>query len=110
MMVKEYFFKNIQLGENYFLIEQNYFIQTVSVTSNGVFTMTVGGSSGPSQSSATRSKSTDPESPSARMKPGLAISKGTLYLYGGEYESGSKQYTLNDFYSLGKIWNKLFFP
>lgn len=37
------------------------------------------------------------------MKPGLAICKGTLYLYGGEYEDGSKQYTLNDFYSLGMI-------
>lgn len=30
----------------------------------------------------------------------MAICKGNLYLFGGEYEEGSKQYTLNDFYSL----------
>lgn len=42
------------------------------------------------------------------MKPGLAICKGTLYLFGGEYENGSKQYTLNDFYSLGRRQNTIF--
>lgn len=66
--------------------------------------MTVGGSSGPSQTIKSKSKSSTADIPSARMKPGLAISKGTIYLYGGEYENGSKQYTLNDFYSLGEFF------
>lgn len=61
---------------------------------------TVGGSSS-AQTSKTKLKSENYNVPSQRMKPGLAICKGTLYLYGGEYENGSKQYTLNDFYSLG---------
>lgn len=75
------------------------------VSSDGVFTITVGGSSSSAQTAKSKSKSTNANVPSQRMKPGLAISKGTLYLYGGEYESGSKQYTLNDFYALGKFCN-----
>lgn len=43
------------------------------------------------------------------MKPGLTICKGSLYLYGGEYENGSKQYTFNDFYALGMIGFCCFF-
>lgn len=39
--------------------------------------------------------------PSPRMKAGLAISKGILYLYGGQVEQKNKQYTLGDLYSLG---------
>lgn len=42
-------------------------------------------------------------SPSPRMRPGLAISKGVLYLYGGQFERKNKQLTLNDLYSLGKL-------
>lgn len=63
--------------------------------------MTVGGGSKDSATTKTKSTSSAVNEPSARMKPGLAICKGHIYLYGGEYESGSKQYTLNDFYSLG---------
>lgn len=75
------------------------------MSTDGIFTMTVGGSAGPSQTNKPKGKSsTAADTPSARMKPGLAISKGTLYLYGGEYENGSKQYTLNDFYALGKFF------
>lgn len=75
----------------------------IAVTTDGVFTMTVGGSSTSQVEKAKQTKATNINVPSARMKPGLAVCKGNLYLYGGEYESGSKQYTLNDFYSLGLL-------
>lgn len=69
------------------------------VKTDGIFTITVGAV----RSDATTSKSNDvaTNTPAPRMKPGMAISKGQLYLYGGELESGSKQFTLNDFHSLG---------
>lgn len=71
------------------------------VTSDGIFTMTVGAAKDVSTSKS-HSNDSAANTPSPRMKPGLAICKGQLYLYGGELENGSKQYTLNDFYSLGK--------
>lgn len=68
---------------------------------DGVFTMSVGGSK---EGPASKSKQIAlTNTPSPRMKPGLAVCKGNLYLYGGEFESGSKQFTLNDFYSLGEL-------
>ncbi|PLW11893.1 hypothetical protein PCASD_22282 [Puccinia coronata f. sp. avenae] len=44
----------------------------------------------------------DPEKtiPLARFNPMLAVLKNTLYIYGGIYESGDKEYTLQSFYSL----------
>lgn len=39
--------------------------------------------------------------PSPRMKCGMVVCKGHLYVYGGEVEQGKHQYTLNDMYSLG---------
>lgn len=38
--------------------------------------------------------------PAPRMNAGLAICNGILYIYGGSYEEGSRQYTLSDFYSI----------
>lgn len=38
--------------------------------------------------------------PCPRINCGLAIKKGVLYLYGGMFEQGQKQITLNDFYSI----------
>lgn len=61
--------------------------------------MTVGGSA----SSSTASKSSVGNNPSSRMKAGLAICKGHLYLYGGIFEEENKQHTLSDFYSIGKL-------
>lgn len=43
--------------------------------------------------------------PSPRINPGLVVKNNILYLYGGMYEDGDKQYTLSDFYSLGKKKN-----
>lgn len=39
-------------------------------------------------------------SPSPRMNSGMIISKGHLYIFGGSYEQGHRQFTLCDFYSL----------
>lgn len=38
--------------------------------------------------------------PAPRMNTGLVINQGVLYIYGGAYEEGSRQFTLSDFYSL----------
>ncbi|KAF2363618.1 hypothetical protein FHG87_005625 [Trinorchestia longiramus] len=38
--------------------------------------------------------------PPPRISAGVAVKGGVLYLYGGLYEEGDKQLTLNDFYSL----------
>lgn len=77
---------------------------STTVSNDGVFTMVVG-----SSSAATGSSSSDGNLqshgnvPSPRMKPGLVVCKKTLYLYGGSLEDGNKQFTLGDFYSLGKF-------
>lgn len=74
-----------------------------TVTTDGVFTVTVGPiASQATKNSASRGKLVD-NSPSPRMKPGLTVCKGTLYMYGGIYEEENKQHTLADFYSLGKL-------
>lgn len=82
--------------------EQMETVQPSQMTSDGIFTMTVGAAKDVSTSKS-QSNESAANVPSPRMKPGLAICKGQLYLYGGELENGSKQYTLNDFYSLGEF-------
>lgn len=75
-----------------------------TVTSDGIFTITVAGSSNanttlpkvPSLFPNRRPKNV----PSPRMNPGLCVCKGTLYIYGGLYEEDNKQYTFNDFYAI----------
>lgn len=77
---------------------------TSTVSSDGVFTITVAGSSEakpalpkvPSLFPNLQPKSV----PSPRMNPGLCVCKGTLYVYGGLYEEDSKQYTFNDFFAV----------
>lgn len=81
--------------------EQMETVQPSQMTSDGIFTMTVGAAKSVSTSTS-QSNDSAANVPSPRMKPGLTICKGQLYLYGGELENGSKQYTLNDFYSLGE--------
>ncbi|XP_075228969.1 kelch domain-containing protein 4 [Lycorma delicatula] len=77
----------------------------VVVADDGIFTMTVG----PSTASEEPSDSLDPCSqnnkskvfiPCPRINSGMAIKHGVIYLFGGIYEEGDKQYTLADFYSL----------
>lgn len=81
--------------------------EVATVSSDGVFTMVVGGTiqekpSDPHLKSSHSSHSL----PSPRMKPGLVVCKGILYLYGGVFEDGDKQYTLSDFYSIGNLFYK----
>lgn len=74
-------------------------VQTFS--SDGVFTMTVGGSSGGSKSSERKdAKKSAITGPSPRSHVGLVFSKGLLYVYGGIFEEDDRQFTLTDFYSL----------
>ncbi|KAH8298672.1 hypothetical protein KR018_010674 [Drosophila ironensis] len=75
-----------------------------TTTSDGIFTVTVGGPS-TSTSYVSQIPSLFPKPkptnvPSARMNPGLVICKGALYLFGGIFEENDKQLTYNDFYSL----------
>lgn len=77
--------------------------EIATVSSDGVFTMVVGGGGGSvdKPSDSLKNSVNSCNIPSARMKPGLVVCKGLLYLYGGVYEEGDKQYTLSDFYSIG---------
>ena len=75
---------------------------------DGAFTITstIGTVSEPGTSkeasSASGASANVPFAPSPRMSPGLAVKQGLLYLFGGTVEDGDKQYTLKDFYSIGK--------
>ncbi|EDW40355.1 GL24939 [Drosophila persimilis] len=77
-------------------------------TTDGIFTVTVGG---PSTSGTTPYTSAIPSLfgnkpqratsvPSPRMNPGLCVCKGTLYVFGGLFEEDAKLMTFNDFYAL----------
>lgn len=77
--------------------------EVATVSSDGVFTMVVGGSVDKA-TAVNKSDVNTYNTPSPRMKPGLVVCKGTLYLYGGVFEEGDKQYTLSDFYSIGKYF------
>lgn len=75
-------------------------MQTVS--DDGIFTVKVGPvlvDQEPSQSTAVKNKMSN--NPHPRMNAGLVVKHGILYLYGGIFEEGDKQYTLSDLYSLG---------
>ena len=76
-------------------------------TDDSVFSVKVGPQSSVSQnmdsSDIDNSESVVNENlfvPQPRMGATLAVKNGVLYLYGGMYESGDKQWTLSDFYSL----------
>lgn len=67
------------------------------------FTVTVGGPS--NQASAISKEHSSVEGhnkgfPSPRMNTGITVINKNLYLYGGIYEQGHRQYTLSDFYCL----------
>lgn len=81
-----------------------------TVSTDGVFTMSLGGGNGAGglsmfATAAERARhAPNPcNVPSARMKAGLVVCKKKLYLFGGIVEEGSTQYTLADFYSLGEF-------
>lgn len=79
--------------------------QPVTTTTDGVFTVTVGGPSTSSTPYVSNipslfGKPKPTNVPSPRMNPGLCVCKGTLYVFGGILEEDAKQLTYNDFYSL----------
>jgi hypothetical protein len=79
---------------------------TVTTYDDGIFTVTI---SGPrkgadvcagGETEETVDSAVDSFVPCPRMNSLLAIKHGTLYLYGGVYEVGDRQVTLNDFYAI----------
>lgn len=84
----------------------------IDTTTLGAFTMTVGNSSKntpsePNSSQVDNTRSPNTSQPSPRMKPGMAICKGILYLFGGQVEQKNRQFTITDLYSLGMANNSL---
>ncbi|XP_037933351.1 kelch domain-containing protein 4-like [Teleopsis dalmanni] len=77
--------------------------KTPTVTSDGIFTVTVAGPSlsqpVPNMPSLFPNRPSKFE-PSPRMNPGLCVCKGVLYVFGGIFEEDNKQFTYNDFYAL----------
>uniref|UniRef100_A0A1B0DRD9 Kelch domain-containing protein 4 n=1 Tax=Phlebotomus papatasi TaxID=29031 RepID=A0A1B0DRD9_PHLPP len=67
------------------------------MTSAGAFTVTVAGKKTKSGEKFSGSATSEP---GPRSHCGLAVCKGTLFLFGGSLEEGTKDITLGDFYSL----------
>ncbi|CAL7933535.1 unnamed protein product [Xylocopa violacea] len=74
-------------------------MESTITDSDGIFTVTIG----PTPISISDKKESIHKNvfvPCPRINPGLAIKHSILYLYGGMFEDGDRQYTLSDFYSL----------
>ncbi|KAK9871490.1 hypothetical protein WA026_012862 [Henosepilachna vigintioctopunctata] len=69
------------------------------ISNDGVFKVTVGPALQKSLPNIQEKKSKNFQ-PCPRINCGLAIKRGHLYIYGGMFEIGDKQITLNDFYSI----------
>ncbi len=76
----------------------------METTEESVFKVTVGpqssGSDPLSVNGASRLDAEDVFMPAPRMNTLLAVKGGQLFMYGGIYEAGDRQYTLEDFYSI----------
>uniref|UniRef100_A0A7G3AUG2 Kelch domain-containing protein 4 n=1 Tax=Lutzomyia longipalpis TaxID=7200 RepID=A0A7G3AUG2_LUTLO len=71
------------------------------VTGVGVFTVSVAPkNSGSSSGSSLKSSVDEINEPSPRSHCGMAVCKGTLFVFGGTFEEGNKEITLGDFYSM----------
>ncbi|XP_054013467.1 kelch domain-containing protein 4-like isoform X1 [Hylaeus anthracinus] len=73
--------------------------ESTIIDDDGIFTVTIG----PASTASTHKKENAHENvfvPCPRINPGLVVKHNVLYLYGGMFESGDRQYTLNDLYSL----------
>lgn len=75
-------------------------INSTVIDDDGIFTVTIG-----STQKITIDKKENMYKnifiPCPRINCGLVVKHNVLYLYGGMFEDGNRQYTLNDFYSLG---------
>ncbi|CAB3221128.1 unnamed protein product [Arctia plantaginis] len=75
--------------------------EIVTVVTDEVFTMKLGGDPVPSVPGAVLSARAAARSgPSARMSAMMAVQRSTLYVYGGVLEKDEKQFYLSDMYSL----------
>lgn len=72
----------------------------VKTTTDGVFTITVGGSAPSKASTESSTPQLDVGGPSPRMNAGLVLVRHNLFIFGGSYEQGSRLFTLCDFHSL----------
>lgn len=76
-------------------------VEKTTIADDGVFKITLGPSK--SETGNTSVKETDgPKTfqPAKRMNCGLAIKRGSLFLYGGMFEDGDREITYADMYSL----------
>ncbi|KAK9687729.1 hypothetical protein QE152_g36047 [Popillia japonica] len=86
--------------ENPIDLEQS--MEQTTISDDGVFKVSLGPSQTNQAVGSSQGDTSAPSDifvPSPRMNSGLAVKHGTLYLYGGMFEDGDKQITLNDFYS-----------
>lgn len=74
--------------------------QSVKTTTDGIFTVTVAGPKQEVASKTSESAGLDVGGPSPRMNAAIVMVRHNLWIFGGSYEQGSRQYTLCDFYSL----------
>ena len=75
-------------------------INSTVIDDDGIFTVTIGSTQ---KTTINKKENTykDMFIPCPRINCGLVVKHNVLYLYGGMFEDGNRQYTLNDFYSLG---------
>lgn len=74
-------------------------INSTVIDDDGIFTVTIGSTQ---KTTINKKENTykDMFIPCPRINCGLVVKHNVLYLYGGMFEDGNRQYTLNDFYSL----------
>lgn len=88
--------------------EENKMEQVQTFSEDGIFTVKIGPqcSSTESNNDTLVCSSSDSErksevfTPHPRMNAGMVVKNGILYLYGGLYEDGDKQFTLSDMYAI----------
>ncbi|XP_051176150.1 kelch domain-containing protein 4-like [Leptopilina boulardi] len=85
--------------EESMVVEEPVEEKIITTDDDGIFTMTVGPAPKTSSSVMEETK-LESFTPCPRINPGLAVKNNNLYLYGGMFEDGNKQYTFNDFYYL----------
>lgn len=74
-------------------------VAPIKTTTDGVFTITVGGAASSKASLDSVTAQLDIGGPSPRMNAGLVLVRHSLYIFGGSYEQGSRLFTLCDFHS-----------
>ncbi|XP_038209399.1 kelch domain-containing protein 4 [Zerene cesonia] len=82
-------------------VEEELDKESVTVVTDEVFTMKLGGAQPTSTATPTQARSNDTKrAVSGRMSAMLAVQRSVLYVYGGLLERDDKQFYLSDMYSL----------